>query len=239
MFVMSAVKELTLPIEGMTCASCAARIEKNVSKLPGIKEANVNLASERLRVVSDGDVAWQDVVERVEKTGYNVPTREIDLSVEGMTCASCAARIEKVVGRLDGVESATVNLASEKAHIVYVPGLVKEEDLIRGVDKAGYSAKLVSATAADEEQKRKERAYKRALMTFWFGVVLTLPLFVQMIYMLFGNQPFMPNWVDWILATPVQFYVGWRFYKGAYHSLRGGAANMDVLVSLGTSVAYF
>lgn len=199
----------------------------------------MNLASEKLRVVSDGNVAWKDVVERVEKTGYRVPSREIDLSIEGMTCASCAARIEKVAGRIDGVESATVNLASEKAHVVYVPGLVKEEDIIRGVEKAGYQAKLASAAAAEEEQKRKEQAYKRELMKFWSGVVLTLPLFVQMLYMLLGNPPFMPDWLSWILATPVQFYVGWRFYKGAYHSLRGGAANMDVLVSLGTWVAYF
>ncbi|WAH42402.1 heavy metal translocating P-type ATPase [Alicyclobacillus fastidiosus] len=236
---MGAIKELTLPIEGMTCASCAARIEKNVSKIPGIQEANVNLAFEKLRVVTDGNVAWKDVVDRVETTGYNVPSREIDLSIQGMTCASCAGRIEKVVGRIDGVESATVNLASEKAHVVYIPGLVKEEDIIQGVQKAGYSAKLASATATEEERKHKEQAYRREVMKFWIGVILTLPLFVQMLYMLLGNPPFMPNWVGWILATPVQFYVGWRFYKGAYHSLRGGAANMDVLVSLGTSVAYF
>jgi len=230
--------EITLPVEGMTCAACAARIEKNVAKLPGIKEVNVNLASERVRVVLDGESTWKDVVEKIEKSGYSVPARKVDLKITGMTCAACAARIEKVVGRLEAVQSVNVNLASEKGQIAYFPGMVQEQDLIRAVEKAGYGATLASETAAADEKKRKEQTYHRDLAKFWFSVVLTLPLVIQMFVMLFGGNPFMPNWASWVLATPVQFYVGWRFYKGAYHSLRGGAANMDVLVSLGTSVAY-
>ncbi|MDQ0191341.1 copper-translocating P-type ATPase [Alicyclobacillus cycloheptanicus] len=167
-----------------------------------------------------------------------VPKQEVDLQITGMTCAACAARIEKVVGRLEAVQSVHVNLASEKAHIVYLPGSVHEQDLIRAVEKAGYGARLASETAAAEENARKELAYRRDLAKFGLAAVLTLPLVVQMFVMLFGGTPFLPNWVSWILATPVQFYVGWRFYQGAYHALRGGAANMDVLVALGTSVAY-
>ena len=230
--------EVTLPVEGMTCAACAARIEKNVSKLPGIESFNVNLASERARVVLNGSTTWQDVVEKIEKSGYSVPVREVDLNITGMTCAACSARIEKVVNRLDAVKEASVNLASEKAHIVYFPGVIQEQDLIRAVEKAGYGATLASETAAADEKKRKEQAYQRDVMKFWGSVILTLPLVIQMFVMLLGGSAFMPNWVSFILATPVQFYVGWRFYKGAYHSLRGGAANMDVLVALGTSVAY-
>lgn len=230
--------EVTLPVEGMTCAACAARIEKNVSKLPGIESVNVNLASERARVVLNGTSTWQDVVEKIEKSGYSVPVREVDLNITGMTCAACSARIEKVVNRLDAVKEASVNLASEKAHIVYFPGVLQEQDLIKAVEKAGYGATLASETAAADEKKRKEQAYRRDVMKFWGSVILTLPLVIQMFVMLFGGSAFMPNWVSFILATPVQFYVGWRFYKGAYHSLRGGAANMDVLVALGTSVAY-
>ncbi|QSO52840.1 copper-translocating P-type ATPase [Alicyclobacillus curvatus] len=230
--------EVTLPVEGMTCAACAARIEKNVSKLPGIESINVNLASERARVVLNGTSTWQDVVEKIEKSGYSVPVREVDLNITGMTCAACSARIEKVVNRLDAVKEASVNLASEKAHIVYFPGVLQEHDLIKAVEKAGYGATLASETAAADEKKRKEQAYRRDVMKFWGSVILTLPLVIQMFVMLFGGSAFMPNWVSFILATPVQFYVGWRFYKGAYHSLRGGAANMDVLVALGTSVAY-
>jgi Cu+-exporting ATPase len=235
---MPDVAEITLPIEGMTCAACAARIEKNVSKLPGVKEINVNLASERARVVLEGETTWKDVVERIEKTGYSVPTRDVEFHIEGMTCAACAARIEKVVGRLDAVKSVNVNLASEKARISYVPGVIQESDLIRIIEKAGYGAKFASETATEDEKRRKERQYQREVLKFWVSVVLTAPLVIQMLYMLFGGMAFMPNWVSWLLATPVQFYIGWRFYKGAYHSLRGGAANMDVLVALGTSVAY-
>jgi Cu+-exporting ATPase len=235
---MSQVAEITLPVEGMTCAACAARIEKNVSKLPGVKEVNVNLASERARVVLDGDTSWKDVVEKIEKTGYSVPTRDVEFNIEGMTCAACAARIEKVVSRLDAVKSVNVNLSSEKAHISFVPGVIQESDLIRTIEKAGYGAKLASETVAEDEKLRKEREYKREVIKFWVSVVLTAPLVIQMLYMLFGGMALIPNWVSWLLATPVQFYIGWRFYKGAYHSLRGGAANMDVLVALGTSVAY-
>ncbi|QQE78434.1 heavy metal translocating P-type ATPase [Alicyclobacillus sp. SO9] len=236
---MPEVAEYTVPVEGMTCASCSARIEKNVSKLPGVKEINVNLASERARVVLDAATTWEQVVERIEKTGYTVPTREVELNIEGMTCASCVARIEKVVGRLDAVKSVHVNLASEKAHIEYVPGIIQDEDLLKAVEKAGYSATFASQTAAEDEKLRKQRQYKKEVITFWGGVILTLPLVIQLFYELFGGQAFMPNWVSWLLATPVEFYVGWRFYIGAYHSLRGGAANMDVLVALGTGVAYF
>ncbi|SFV06000.1 heavy metal translocating P-type ATPase [Alicyclobacillus macrosporangiidus] len=235
---MSEAKEITLPIEGMTCAACAARIEKNVAKLPGVKQVNVNLASERARVVLDPETPWTEVVSKIEKTGYSVPVREVDLNITGMTCAACAARIEKVVGRLDAVRSVHVNLASEKAHVSYVPGVIHEGDIIRAVEKAGYGATLASEAAEAEEKQRKLQAYRRDLAKFWFSVLLTLPLVMQMLVMLIGGRPFLPNWLSWLLATPVQFYVGWRFYKGAYHSLRGGAANMDVLVALGTSVAY-
>ncbi|MCL6599391.1 MAG: heavy metal translocating P-type ATPase, partial [Alicyclobacillus macrosporangiidus] len=164
--------------------------------------------------------------------------KEITLPVKGMTCAACAARVEKVIGRLDAVRSVHVNLSSERAHVTYVPGVIDEHDLIRAVKKAGYGATLATGAADADEKQRKIQAYRRDLAKFWFSATLTLPLVVQMLAMLFGGRPFLPNGVAWLLATPVQFYVGWRFYRGAYHALRGGAANMDVLVALGTSVAY-
>lgn len=235
---MGKVTEITLPVEGMSCAACAVRIEKNVGKLEGVKEINVNLASERARVILDGETAWTDVVARIEKTGYHVPSSELDLNIEGMTCAACSARIEKVVGRLPGIETIAVNLASEKGHVKFVPGLLQESDIIAAIEKAGYGAKVADDSQREDEKARKLRAYRVEVRKFWLGVILTLPLVVQMFFMMATGRMFLPNWVSLILATPVQFYVGWRFYKGAYHSLRGGAANMDVLVSLGTSVAY-
>ena len=235
---MGKVIELTLPVEGMTCAACAVRIEKNVSKLDGVKQITVNLASERARVILDTETPWTDVVARIEKTGYQVPVSELNLNIEGMTCAACSARIEKVVGRLPGIQLMQVNLASEKGRVQFVPGVVQETDILHAIEKAGYGAKIADDTKREDEQARKQRAYRIEVRKFWLGALLTLPLVAQMFMMMFHGPMILPSWVSWVLATPVQFYVGWRFYKGAYHSLRGGAANMDVLVSLGTTVAY-
>ncbi len=234
----AALKEFVLPVEGMTCASCAVRIEKNVAKLDGVQEVNVNLASERARVVLKSGTTWQNVVARIEKTGYHVPMEKIEIQIEGMTCAACSARIEKVVSRIPGVESVQVNLASEKGQIVYIPGLVKDEDVYRAVEKAGYSAHLASADTRQSEHEKKQMTYHMELRKLWLAIILISPLLAQMVVELAGGKSFMPNWVSLVLATPVQFYVGWRFYKGAYHSLRGGGTNMDVLVVLGTSAAY-
>ncbi|TDY50200.1 Cu+-exporting ATPase [Alicyclobacillus sacchari] len=171
-------------------------------------------------------------------TMHAVPTKVAVLKIDGMTCAACAARIEKVVGRTDGVESVEVNLASEKGTVTFVPGLIDEQGIISRIEKAGYGARVLRDVNEEDERLRKERAYRRDVYTMWGSVVLTLPIVVQMFVMLFGSHAFLANWVSWVLATPVQFFVGWRFYRGAYHSLRGGAANMDVLVALGTTAAY-
>jgi len=235
---VSKVTELTLPVEGMTCAACAVRIEKNVGKLAGVKQITVNLASERARVILDAETSWTDVVARIEKIGYRVPVSELDLNIEGMTCAACSARIEKVVGRLPGIQLIQVNLASEKGHVQFVPGVVQESDILHAIEKAGYGAKIADDTKREDERARKRRAYHVEVRKFWLGSLLTLPLVLQMFVMMFRGPMFLPNWVSWVLATPVQFYIGWRFYKGAYHSLRGGAANMGVRVSQGTTVAY-
>lgn len=231
-------KELSLPVEGMTCAACAARIEKTVLRLEGVQSCNVNLASEKAKVVVGHGADWRTVKERIEKTGYSVPTKTATFKIDGMTCAACAARIEKVVGRADGVETVRVNLASEKGQVVFISGLIDEQGIVERIEKAGYEATPMENVVETDEREKKRRMYQRELYTFGGAVLFTLPLVVQMFVMLFGDSAFLPNWFSWALATPVQFYVGWRFYKGAYHSLRGGAANMDVLVALGTSVAY-
>ncbi|KRW92180.1 ATPase P [Alicyclobacillus tengchongensis] len=231
-------KELVLPVEGMTCAACAARIEKTVSRLDGVQSCHVNLASEKAMVVVGPGMDWRTVKERIEKTGYAVPLRTAEFKIAGMTCAACAARIEKVVGRADGVASVQVNLASEKGTVAFVPGLIDEQGIIARIEKAGYGAVAMKNVDEVDECRRRQARYRRDLYTFWGSVVLTLPLVIQMFVMLAGGHALLPIWLSFALATPVQFYVGWRFYQGAYHSLRGGAANMDVLVALGTSVAY-
>jgi Cu+-exporting ATPase len=227
-----------LPIEGMTCAACAARIEKQLNKLPGVSAA-VNFASERARVEFDaGAVSAPQLVATIEKAGFKVPPQSLDLSLSGMTCAACATRIEAVLNKLPGVE-ANVNFASEKASIRFVPGQADAESLIAAVRRAGYDARESGLDTRAAEKERKAAAYRAELKRFWISVVLTLPLVAQMGAMFTGeHQDILPRWLQFALATPVQFWIGWRFYVGAFNALRGGAGNMDVLVALGTSMAW-
>ena len=231
-------QHIDLPIAGMTCAACSARLEKNLNKLSGVKAA-VNLASERARIEFDpAQTSPAELVKTIQKTGFSVPDQEVVLELEGMTCAACAARIEKVLNRIDGV-SATVNFATEKARIRVAPGAATLDTLIAAVNKAGYDAHESIGTSREEEKQRRAAAYRKELRIFWIAAVLTLPLVAQMSVMFLGyHEDVLPRWLQWLLATPVQFWAGKRFYVGAWHALRGGGANMDVLVALGTSMAY-
>jgi Cu+-exporting ATPase len=222
----------------MTCAACSARLEKNLNKMPGVKAA-VNLASEKARIEFDPALASPaELVKAIQKTGFSVPDQEVVLELEGMTCAACAARIEKVLNRIDGI-SATVNFATEKARIRVAPGAATLETLVAAVSKAGYGAHESVGTSRAEEKQRRAAAYRKELRVFWIAALLTLPLVAQMSVMFLGHhEDILPRWLQWLLATPVQFWAGKRFYVGAWHSLRGGGANMDVLVALGTSMAY-
>lgn len=169
---------------------------------------------------------------------HNTPAQpHLDLAVTGMTCAACAARIEKVLNRVPGVH-ASVNFAAETARIEYAPGSVTSEALIRVVEKAGYGAQVKTAATRGDELKRHADAYHRDWRRLVIAAALTAPFALQMIGMAFGTHDLLPPWLQFVLATPVQFWIGARFYVGAWHALRGGSANMDVLVALGTSMAY-
>jgi Cu+-exporting ATPase len=231
---------LELPIAGMTCAACSARLEKNLNRLEGVA-ASVNLAVEKARVEFDpAVVAPQAILDQVAKTGFTVPTQTLDLAIGGMTCASCAIRVEKVLNAQPGVE-ARVNLATEKARVSYQPGLVDEAGLIAAVARAGYTASPITEAGRAEEKARKAAEYHHELRVFVISALFTLPLLAQMLPMLAGahHVELIPPWLQWLLATPVQFWAGKRFYTGGWNALRGGGANMDVLVALGTSAAYF
>ncbi len=230
---------LKLNISGMTCAACSARIEKNLNKVPGVLGANVNLASEQASILFDpAQVAPELFIETVRKTGYDVASQKLELDIGGMTCAACSARIEKNLGKAHGVVSANVNLASEKAVVEFFPGLTTARDLIDVVARTGYTVSETNLAQIGEEREDLVNAYSRMKFMFILGVILNIPLFIQMVSQFTPWAFMLPVWIQWTLATPVQFVVGWRFYKGAYHALRGKAPNMDVLVALGTTVAY-
>jgi len=248
---MSETKQVTLPVLGMTCANCVAAVERNSKKVEGVSDAAVNFASEKVTFTYDPQLinardVTSDVIARIERAGYSVPTATVELPLLGMTCANCAATIERRLNKTDGVLEASVNYATNKATVTYAPGATSRAELAAAVRKAGYDVvdsdegeDLVDAEAqarAAEIQHQKKR-----LIT---GLIFTVPLFVLSMARDFGllGAWSHENWVNWLflaLATPVQFYVGWDYYTGAYKSLRNGSANMDVLVAMGSSVAYF
>jgi len=232
-------RTLTLPISGMTCAACATRLEKVLNRQPGVT-ASVNFASESARLDYDpAATAVPALVAAVEGAGFAVPAQQRTLDIEGMTCAACATRIEKVLNRLPGVGAASVNFANETASITAPAGAVTDAELIAAVERAGYKATLQAEATDTTLAERHAAAYRRERLWFMASLVLTLPFLVEMAAMFTGNHALMlPRYWQLALATPVQFVVGWRFYRGAWLALKGGGANMDVLVALGTSMAY-
>ena len=224
------MEKIEIPIEGMHCVNCAARVEKALNEVEGVR-ANVNFANERAYVEFDPDKADSNkLVEVVERNGFKVPRENVNLSISGMHCANCALNIEKALNAIEGVE-ANVNFASEKALVSFPRSAVSVSRLVEAVRHAGYDASI--AQAEDTRKKEREEAYRRDFRLVVLSACLTSPLLLHM-----AGFP-IPGYLQLILATPVQFWVGRRFYLGAYHSLRGGSSNMDVLVALGTSVAYF
>ncbi|HLV15908.1 MAG TPA: copper ion binding protein, partial [Pseudomonas sp.] len=225
---------LDIPVSGMTCASCAGRVERALNKLSGVRHAEVNLASEHARVESDG-IALEELIAAIEKAGYQVPCRTLELAIAGMTCASCAGRVERALGKVPGVRSVSVNLAGERAHVQLI-GEVGDAELIAAVEKAGYRATPTgpdSVAGGDAEQRlRRER-----LMVI-LALLLAAPLVIPMFGDLFGRHWMLPAWAQFLLATPVQFLLGARFYRAAWKAVRAGAGNMDLLVALGTSAGY-
>ncbi|MCQ4238658.1 heavy metal translocating P-type ATPase [Stutzerimonas stutzeri] len=223
----------TLPVSGMTCASCAGRVERALLKVPGVTAANVNLANEQVRIEGD-DLGVATLIEAVEKAGYGVPLQNIELNIEGMTCASCVGRVERALLKVPGVRSAAVNLASERAHVEVI-GTPAPAALIQAVEAAGYKA------SAGDQQRPEEDAERRLQRERWAviaGLLLAAPLVLPMFGELFGQHWMLPAWIQFLLATPVQFVLGARFYVAGWKAVRAGAGNMDLLVAIGTSAGY-
>ncbi|MCC0564374.1 heavy metal translocating P-type ATPase [Brevibacillus borstelensis] len=240
------VKEATVAISGMTCAACAIRIEKGLQKLEGVESASVNLALEKSTVVYDAEkMSFQDIQKKIEDLGYGVITDKVELNISGMTCAACATRIEKGLQKVPGVIQAHVNLALETGSVEYDASQASVADLIRQVEKLGYQAVRKDEQSEAETADRRAQEIERQTGKFLFSLILSLPLLWAMVsHFSFTSFIWLPDmlmnpWVQLALATPVQFVVGKQFYVGAYQALRNKSANMDVLVALGTSAAYF
>jgi len=241
----SSTKETTLPIQGMTCAACAVRIEKGIKKIDGVEDATVNFALERASITYDQKVAnVQDFKKKINDLGYEVIEEKAEFNILGMTCAACATRIEKGLNKQEGVTDATVNLALESATVEYNPSQISKNDMIKLVEKLGYQA-ILKEVEKDEIADHKAKELETQKGKFLFSLILSIPLlwamvshfeFTSFIYL---PEMFMNPWVQLALATPVQFIVGKQFYIGAYKALKNKSANMDVLVALGTSAAYF
>jgi Cu+-exporting ATPase len=241
-------RRLDLPVTGMTCAACATRLERALAAVPGVAAAGVNLATERATLTVDPvALTTADVAGAITRAGFGVPTEDFRFGIEGMTCSGCAGRIEAALAAVDGVATASVNLALERADVAAFAGTVAPADLAAAVVRAGYTPRFADATesrvaAEAAARDRDAAALRRELATLVAAAVLALPLLAQMAAMALapvtGWHWHLPAWVEFALATPVQFVLGARFYRGAFKALRAGAANMDVLVALGTSAAW-
>ncbi|MGP7816424.1 heavy metal translocating P-type ATPase [Niallia sp. 01092] len=240
------LKENQFQITGMTCAACATRIEKGLNKMEGVTEATVNLALEKATVKYNEDqLTAKDIQAKVEGLGYGVVQDKAELAITGMTCAACATRIEKGLKKLEGVNEANVNLALEKATVEYNPSIISTKEIIGKVDKLGYGASIKNEKNEEEVNDYRQNELKKQQRKFIVSLILSLPLLWTMVghfrftSFLYVPEILMNPWVQLLLATPVQFIIGKQFYIGAYKAIKNYSANMDVLVVLGTSAAYF
>ncbi|MBT3241328.1 MAG: copper-translocating P-type ATPase [Chloroflexi bacterium] len=242
---MSETKQISIPITGMTCANCVASVERNIKKADGVQVANVNLTTERASIEYDPQATnILEMVAKVERAGYGIAAGEADLIVQRMSDDNDARRLEKSLIDLDGVLDASVSFATERARVKYIPTILSQSEIRQVVNNAGFETVELGGQAEDAERlaRQKEIDTQKHLLTV--GLIFTVPLFILSMardFNLLGTWSHQP-WVNWlmlVMATPVQFYVGWQYYVGSYKALRNRSANMDVLIAMGSSVAFF
>jgi len=253
---MSNTRQLTLPITGMTCANCVATVERNLKKLDGVQSAVVNLSSERATVdFEPTKLQLADVIARVNRAGYGVATGEADFVIKRLSDDNDARRLEKALTSLEGVLEAQVNYTTEKARVKYVPTIITQAELRRAIANTGFEALELGGEAEDAEAQAREHEINEQRRLLIIGLIFTIPLFLLSMGKDFGLLPgfFYTDtnmegmrdaqpWFGWLmlaLAIPVQFYVGWQYYVGAFKALRNKSANMDVLIVMGASAAFF
>ena len=233
--------KITLNVTGMTCAACSARVEKVLSKKDGIVSSVVNLIQQKATIEYDETkIGLEDIKLAIEKAGFEVPMEKRTVLVKGMTCAACSTRLDKVLAKDPRIVKSNVNLATNKASLEFYSGAMNDRDVLEKIEKAGFKGEIEGEGDTDRERELREAEVKSLKRDFIIAAIFSLPLFSAMFFDMAGYHTILSNgYFQWLLATPVQFYIGRRFYRGAYNSLRGGGANMDVLVVMGTSAAYF
>src|SRR5258706_903749 len=244
---MAETKQLTLPITGMTCANCVATVERNLKKLDGVNTAVVNLSSERASIDLDSaKLGLTDMIARVQRAGYAVATGDAELIIKRLSDDNDARRLEKALLKLEGVLDAQVTFANEKARVRYIPTIVSQIEIRAAVSRSGFEAMELGGEAEDAEAKARQAEIEYQSMLLFIGALFTIPLFLYSMAIELGFIPSFishgnhsSHYIMWFLATPVQFYVGWQYYVGTFKALRNRSANMDVLIALGSSAAYF
>jgi len=240
-------KKTIIPLTGMTCASCAATIEKGLSDISGVSSVNVNLASEKASIEYDTEkVDEQKLIDVVKGAGYGVALEKKTINIGGMTCASCVSNIEKALSEVPGVISVAVNLASEKATVEYLSGQVTLVDLKKAVEGAGYSVRDELSAEGSTEVDAVAAGIQREIRILKTKLIVagTIGIFMLLTAISELSGEWMPSFLSnhyllWVLATPVQFWAGWQFYQGFWAGLKHKRANMNTLIAVGTSAAYF
>jgi len=233
----STQQELRFGIEGMSCASCVSHIEKALNAVEGVSKVSVNLATETAQITLAKAVPSEQLSAAVENAGYHVSTNTVRLKIGGMSCASCVGRIEKALQATPGVLAVSVNLATEIANIEVAKDAISNAELIAAISNAGYQATLDTEQARVKSDTKTSASSKEARAVI-IGAILSAPLFLPMVFSVFGSQWMAPGWLQFLLATPVQFWLGARFYRAGWAAVKAKTGNMDLLVALGTSAAY-
>ncbi len=244
------LKKVELPITGMSCASCVARIEKGLSKMSGITDAKVNFATEKATITFDPTRAHMgDFVATIKDLGYEAGIEKVTLPIRGMSCASCVKKVEDTLNGLEGVVRASVNFATERATVQYIPGAVSMEDFKKAVKDAGYeileTKRVEKEDIVDREKAAREAEYRKLKLKFLTGVLLVIPIFVLGHWKTLGLSSLydvsreVNFYLQLIFQTPIQFWVGWQFYLGAWKTAKHRSADMNTLIAVGTSAAYF
>jgi P-type Cu+ transporter len=244
---VSEQKHITLPVTGMTCANCVLSVERNLKKEKGVDTATVNLSSERAVVSFDPTLTTLDLlVQRVQRAGYGIASGEAQFLVPNLSDATDARNLEAVLQKIEGISDIQVNAVNNRVSLHYIPTILDAHEVEQRIRKAGFEVTLLDEEkAADAEAKAREAEIQTQKRLLIIGLIFTIPLFILSMGGDFGLLPVIiadAAWLPWamlVLATPVQFYVGWQYYVGGWKSIRNGAANMDVLVAMGSSVAYF